>query len=192
MADIALATTLAAGVAAPASGGAIFIDGGTSLNVKDPTGAVKTVAMVSDQISLRLNANFTTTVVTATASNLTFAMGANEIWVVDVDLTTQCSSTGGVKYAIGAPAGATLEGWLYSDLAAVTTLSYQRLTAINTLTTTATHTVATTPGPDRMWFTIVNGATPGNCTIQFASGVAAQTTTVFAGSRLNAQKATNV
>jgi hypothetical protein len=139
-------------------------------------------------LAVSLTANFTTTATAATSTALTFAIGANEVWVVDVQLTAQCSSTGGSKYAVAAPTGATIEGWIYSSLAAITTLSYQRLTAINTLNATALHTVATTPAPDVLRFTITNGSTAGAVTIQAASGTSGQTTTLFLGSALRAQR----
>lgn len=135
-----------------------------------------------------LAANFTTTVVTATSTLLSFTIGANEVWVVDAQVTAQCSSTGGVKYAIAAPTGALLEGWVYSSTSALTTLSYQRLTAINTLTATALHTVATTPAPDVLRFTLQNGSTAGTVAIQAASVTATQTTTLFANSGLRATR----
>lgn len=137
-------------------------------------------------LALALSANFTTTVVAATSTALSFSIGPNEVWFVDVQLTAQCSSTGGVKYAVAAPAGATIEGWIYSSLAAITTLSYQRITAINTLNAVALHTVATTPGGDVIRFVITNGATAGVVAIQAASVTATQTTTVFARSGLQA------
>lgn len=140
-------------------------------------------------VAVALSANFTTTAATAQSTALTFQAAANEVWVIDVQLSVQCSSTGGVKVAIGTPAGATVEGWYDSSLAAITTLSYQRITAINTLTATATHTVATTPGGDKIRITVTMGATAGAVTIQVASGTSGQTTTVFARSSLTASRA---
>lgn len=135
------------------------------------------------------NAVFTTTVVApATVGALNFAVVSGEKWVVECKLTTQCSGVGGVLYAVSAPAGSTIEGWVQSSTALITTLSYQRLTAINTLIATALHTVATTPGPDRIFFVVVAGAT-GTVAIQAASVTAGQTTTVFANSSLIAQRA---
>ena len=115
-------------------------------------------------------------------------MATGEVWIVEVNITAQCSSTGGVKYAIAAPAGSVVEGWLFSSTSALTTLSHQRITAINTLTTTAVHTIANTTAPDRISFTIVCGGTGGTCSINAASGTAAQTTTLFANSSLTAVK----
>jgi hypothetical protein len=146
------------------------------------------VKRLREQVALSLANTFTTTNIIATSTGLVFNIGANEVWVVDVQLTAQCSSTGGVKYAVAAPAGATIEGWIYSSTSAITTLSYQRLTATNTLNTTALHTVATTPAPDIIRFVITNSSTAGAVTIQAASGTSGQTTTVFTGSSLVARR----
>ena len=139
-------------------------------------------------LAVRLAANFTTTATAAASTALSFQIAANEVWIVDVQITAQCSGTGGSKYAVSAPAGATIEGWIYSSTAAITTLSYQRLTAISTLNATALHTVAATPAPDMIRFTIVNGSTAGAVAVQSASVTSGQTTTVFVGSWLRAQR----
>jgi hypothetical protein len=145
-----------------------------------------------DQFVQRLNANATSAVVAATATHLSFAMLANEAWEVEFQGTVQCSGAGGSKFAIGAPAAATIEGWIFSSLGAITTLSYQRLTAVNTLNAVALHTVAAVPAPDVLKFSIVNGAAPGNCVLQIASVTAGQTTTVSLGSTWKARRVVNV
>jgi hypothetical protein len=119
-------------------------------------------------------------------------MGANEVWVLEFNLTAQCSSTGGTKFQITAPAGATIEGWIESSTSAITTFSYQRITAINTLNVTALHTVATTPGPDYIWVRVKNSSTAGTCGLGFASVTAGQTTTIFAGSCVFGRKVLEV
>lgn len=142
--------------------------------------------------AFKLNSNFTTTIATNTNTGLQFFAQPNEVWKLSVNMSTQCSSTGGSKYQITAPAGATVEGWLKSSGAAITTLSYQRITAINTLNATATHTVATTPGPDTIEVMVSVGATGGVIAIGAASVTATQTTTIFAGSYMTAQKVSGV
>jgi hypothetical protein len=139
-------------------------------------------------LAVTLALNFTTSVVGATNTALTFQIKPNETWVVDMQLTASCSGTGGLLYAISTPAGATIEGWLYSSLGAITTLSYQRLNAINTLIATPVHTVATTPSPDVIRFTIVNGATAGSVTLQVASKTAGQISSVLSNSSLIAYR----
>jgi hypothetical protein len=148
--------------------------------------------LTSFQLFKSLSANATSTSATNTNSNLVFTIGVSEVWILEFDLTVQCSSTGGVKIQITAPAGATVEGWYLSSGAAITTLVYQRITAINTLTGTITHTVATTPGADRIWVRIKNSTTAGSCGLGFASGTATQTTTIFAGSCMRGWKVTEV
>lgn len=142
--------------------------------------------------SMKLNANYTNSTVTAANTTLQFYAQPGEVFKIEFNGTTQCSGIGGSKYQITAPAGATVEGWLYSSAAAITTLSYQRIVAINTLNATATHTVATTPGPDRIVATVTIGATGGVVAIAAASVTAAQITTIFAGSSLTARKVNGV
>lgn len=136
-----------------------------------------------------LAANFTTTATGAANIGLGFNIGANETWVVDVQLTAQCSGTGGVAYAVTAPAGATIEGWVYSSTSAIATLLYQRIVALATLTSTALHTVATIPAPDVLRFTIINGSTAGSVQLQAASKTNGQITTIFKGSGMTAWRA---
>jgi hypothetical protein len=148
----------------------------------------KLVQRLREALAL-VNATFTTTSTSAvTVTGLTFNVNSGEVWVVEAKLTAQCSSTGGTGYAVAAPSGSTIEGWVWSSTSAVTTLSYQRLTAINTLTATALHTVATTPAPDRVYFTVTAGAA-GAVSLQVASKTSGQTTTVFANSSMIARRA---
>jgi hypothetical protein len=147
----------------------------------------KLVQRLREWVAL-VNATFTTTVVAATTiPGLSFNVISGEIWVVKADLTAQCSAAAGIAYAVTAPAGSTIEGWVLSSTTTITTLLYQRLTAINTLTATAIHTVATTPGPDQIFFVVTAGAT-GVCALQAASKTAGQTTTI-ARSSMTAQRA---
>jgi hypothetical protein len=139
-----------------------------------------------------LAANATNSAVTAANSNLSFQIGANEVWIMELSLTVQCSGTGGSKFQITAPAGATLEGWLQTSTTGLTVYSSQRITAINTLTATAAHTVAAVPAPDTILVRVKNGATAGTVALGFASVTAAQITTIFAGSFMRAYKAVEV
>lgn len=139
-----------------------------------------------------LSANATSTLATNTDTNLSFAIAANEVWEVEIEFTGQCSGTGGSKFQISAPAGCTIEGWYYGTTTTITTFTNQRITAINTLTGTAAMTVATTPAPNIIWVRVKNSSTAGNIKLGFASGTAAQTTTIFAGAKMIAQKVIEV
>lgn len=144
------------------------------------------------QIAQSLLANATTTVVTNTDTNLSIPVLANEVWVIEYTGNAQCSSTGGSKFQITTPAGATIEGMLRGSTSAIGTLAWQRITTINALNATVLHNVATTPAEDRIQVRVKVGATPGNIKIGFASVTAGQTTTIFAGATLCAYKVTEV
>jgi hypothetical protein len=139
-----------------------------------------------------LSANATSSVVTSANTNLSFTIGANEVWIIEFFFTAQCSSTGGSKFQITAPTGATVEGWYQGTTSALLTFTSQRITAINTLTGTAAHTIAATPAPDSIIVRVKNGATPGTVALGFASVTAAQVTTIFAGAMMRAFKALEV
>lgn len=139
-------------------------------------------------VGQRLTANFTTTVVAATSTALSFSILPGEVWAIDYQLTAQCSANGGVKYAIACPVGATIEGWIYSSTNAILTMSYQRIVAIGVLNATALHTVTALPAPDIIRVLVTNGANSGAVALQAASVTAGQTTTVFAGSFMRAQR----
>lgn len=139
-----------------------------------------------------LLANFTVSTVAKADTNLSFPIGANEVWALEFFGTVQCSGTGGSKAQITAPAGATIEGFYDSTGANITTMVRNRITAINTLTGTPSHTVATLPAPDSIIVRVKNGATPGTVVISFASVTATQVTTVFAGAFIRAYKVLEV
>jgi hypothetical protein len=136
--------------------------------------------------------NATSTVVTNTNTNLSFSIAANEVWIVDIEFTGQCSSTGGSKFQISAPTGATIEGWHYGTSTGLTVDIKNRITAINTMTGTAAHTVATTPAPNRIRVRVKNSSTAGTVALGFASVTATQTTTIFAGAMMKAFKVNEV
>jgi hypothetical protein len=139
-----------------------------------------------------LLANFTVSTVTKADTNLSFPIGANEVWDIEFFGTVQCSGVGGTKAQVTTPAGATIEGWYDSTGANITTMVRNRITAVNTLTAIASHTVAALPGPDSILVRVKNGATPGTVFISFASVTAAQITTVFAGAFIRAFKSLEV
>lgn len=136
--------------------------------------------------------NATTSIATNTDTLLSVPVLANEVWVLEFYGTAQCSSTGGSKYQVSAPTGATIEGFLQSTTTSANTPSNQRISAINTLSSTAIHTIATTPAPDTILVRVKIGATAGNIAIGFASVTATQITTIFAGAFIRAYKSTEV
>jgi hypothetical protein len=140
---------------------------------------------------ISLTSNFTTTSASETASLLSFAANANEVWLIEFDGSIQCSSTGGVKASFTLPAGATIEGFAIGGTSGVTAQTASRITAGSALTS-AFATVATTPLPLRVRARVKMSSTPGNITLNFASTTGGQTSTVFAGSHLRASLGTEV
>ena len=139
-----------------------------------------------------LTSDFTTTSASAVATNLSFAAAASDVWLVEFEGTVQCSSTGGVKASFTLPTGATIEGFAIGGSTGVTAMTSSRITAGSTLTS-AFAAVATTPLFLNIRARIKgNGVNSGNITLNFASTTGGQTTTVFAGSAMKAQRLTEV
>lgn len=147
--------------------------------------------LASSRIEKSLSSNFTTTSTSATPTNLTFPVKSGEVWILEFDGVAQCSSTGGSAYAIDAPGGSTVKGWLDSTTSGLSARSLDQISTPSTLTGTAVHAVAATPAPDRIVATVTAGA-DGDVTIQAASQTSMQTTTIFAGATLRARRAATV
>ena len=139
-------------------------------------------------VAQSLAADFTTTLATATALNLTFTGNDTETWELEF-WATASNPSGGIKWSIIAPVGSTVEGWLDSVTTTVTTLSRQRFTAVNTLNTTATNTGASVAAPTMIRARVVVSGS-GAISIGVASVTAGQTSTVRAGSSLIARRVT--
>ena len=142
------------------------------------------IKRLREWVAQSLALNFTTTLATATSTKLSFAVKAGEIWAVTTQITAECSTNRGVKYAVSAPLGSTVEGWLYGQRNPGQ-FNTERVIAVNTLTGTALHTAVNTPTPDQLNFLITAGAV-GSIAIAVASQTAGDTTTLFSGSSLSA------
>jgi hypothetical protein len=143
------------------------------------------------EIATCLAANAATTSNVASNTNLAVAMGANEVWEVEVEMTLSCSGAGGVKFAVSLPAGATIEGGVLGHSTGFTAMTGARINASATLTTNAFCTVAGTLRA-RAQYRIKNGSTAGSATFQFASGTNLQTSTILAGATHLARRLTEV
>lgn len=145
--------------------------------------------------SYYLSSNFTTTSTSASATNLQFTMDANTTYIVEINLTAQCSGNGGCKFSISvgtSNSGVTIEGWVNSNSSSTTAFRAQRVTTLDTLMSTAVHTSSSTPLSDNIIFTINNGSTSQTCRLNAASNTSGQTTTIFAGSNMRISKATSL
>lgn len=135
----------------------------------------------------RVASNVTTTLATVVdVTALSFFLNSNEIWMATYELKVSCG-TGGVKFAINGPAGATLVMQVFGGASAtVTAFTSSQVTALNTLTTegyavSATRQVTVTA-------TILGGATAGSVQLRFASLTSGQTSTIFANSSMVAMR----
>lgn len=151
------------------------------------------VPVNDDQGAVFLSSSFTFNGTTATDSNLEFAIGANENYLVTIEGSViRTGSTNGIKLSIGAPSGTTINGEAYlgsSTLAALPVPSL--ITAINTLG----NTFATGNGVRvtfRMSF-MVSTTTAGFIVLQAAeSNNTTGTSTIYAGTRMSWSKATGL
>lgn len=140
-------------------------------------------------VSKRVTANRTTTgVIAANVADMDFAVGANEVWTAEFNLQNGCSGTGGSKWALTIPAGATMRAVVVGTGSSATAQQGGVLTAAGVLTTANFNTGILTTGYARITVTVVNGATAGNVQLQFASATAGQISTVYADSYLTARK----
>lgn len=127
-------------------------------------------------VVLVLTSDFTTTSATAQSTALTFPVRDGERWLVEFWGFAGCSTADGMKYAIGAPSGSTIDGILDSSLGSSTTDARVAITAVNTLTS-AVHTVAGGERDDYINARLtISGS--GSVTIQVASTTGGDTTTL--------------
>jgi len=136
----------------------------------------------------RLAANYTNATAALTNVGLGWAIAANEVWTGEFNLSGECSGTGGTKFAITIPAGATIEATCLGTSGAVTAQTVSRITASATVTAQTFFAAAAVAGTVRICLTVVNGATAGAVALQAESVTSGQTTTtLFAGSYCTAR-----
>jgi hypothetical protein len=126
---------------------------------------------------------------------LQFAIGANEIWNVDMNLTAQGSApSSGIRWTILTPVGAVIEGWVLSQQPAGTVPQFltDHLTVPNVPTGTVFHPGSSSPGQDRITFSVTNGPNPGFVRLRMATSSPGNAATLFAGSQLDAFKSIDV
>jgi hypothetical protein len=145
--------------------------------------------LTGTQAQAVLAADQTNTLTTAAnVAGLSFAIGANEVWIFDFILRIGSSSTTGCKYAITTPAGATLMAIVFGNTTAITAFNEEILTASGTLTAAVYQAIATQNGMLRISGVVRNGATAGTVQLQQAK-VTSGTATVGANSSLMARRA---
>ena len=146
------------------------------------TASMLTNYVRKDTACFHLTSDVSTSNTTATNTNLTFTIGANETYRIMVAGTcSKATTTTGMKIAIGAPTGCSIKSVIQGGQALVATAPQgQILSAVNTLSTNAFATGAGVEVPFRLEGVITNGANAGSITLQFAT-VTSNTATIYAG-----------
>lgn len=144
-----------------------------------------TLATSESPLAIALSQNFTTTSGTPVATNLAFTAAAGESWRIHYVGGAGDSNIGGMKYAIGAPTGSTVDAWHHSSTTNMATRLYQQIAAINTLGT-AVHTVVNGERDDHIMGVVTVGTTAGTISISAAS--VAGTATIYSKSSLVAHR----
>jgi hypothetical protein len=159
------------------------------LNISDTTTMLSKYAR-KDTACLYLIADANTSNLTATNTNLTYAVGANETYRIMIAGTCSKATTPtGMKIAIGAPTGATLKSVIQGGQALVATAPQgQILSSINTLCANPFATGVGVEVPFRLEGVITTGANAGSITLQFAS-FTSNTATIYAGTVMQLIKA---
>lgn len=151
---------------------------------------------VSGNPTVDLNASYvrvgspdqTTTSNSATnVNNMSFTIGATDVWAFEFFMHNGCSGNGGLKYAITVPAGATFEAVADGMAGSVTGRTSSIMSVSGTLSV-AFNATSNQNGFARITGTVVGGGTGGTVNLQYASGTNGQTSTIYASSYLIARR----
>lgn len=151
---------------------------------------------VSGNPTIDLNASFawvgtsnqTTTSNSATnVNNMSFSIGANDVWSFEFRMQNGCSSTGGVKWALTVPTGATFRATAQGMAASATARTSSVMSVSGTLSI-AFNAVANQNGFTDITGTVAGGGTAGTVQLQVASTTNGQTTTVYGNSYMVARR----
>lgn len=121
--------------------------------------------------------------------HLTFAIAANEEWIADFFVSGTFNGTnGGIKFAVTAPAGATLEASATGGSGTTASISVRTTTSGTSMGDfTFSSSPTTTVNHIHVW--VLNGATPGSVTLQWAQAASFGTATLLAkGSHMIAHR----
>lgn len=133
----------------------------------------------------------TTSQSAASVTGLSFAIAANEVWIVKVHMKVGSSSAAGIQVAVSFPASATVTADWFGTTLTNGTNAYEQTTASGTLTTTSFDTLGATTAAVGAFvdgrITVINSTNAGTVQIQFAKTTSG-TATVYAGSHLTAHR----
>ena len=151
------------------------------LNISDTTSMLSKYSR-KDTACFYLTSDVSTSNTTATNTNLTFTIAANETYRIMIAGTcSKATTTTGMKIAIGAPTGCSLKSVIQGGQALMVTAPQgQLLSAVNTLCTSPFANGAGVEVPFRLEGVITNGANAGSITLQFAT-VTSNAATIYSG-----------
>ena len=135
----------------------------------------------------KISSDFTTSSDVMADTGLTFNIGANETWLINLAGQNGCNNVGGLKYLINTPAGSVTRARLIGTTSGNTALTSNIMTT-NTECAVNLNTVNSTGGFAEIIGTVVNGATAGVVKIQIRSITNTQTSTLFKESTLQATR----
>jgi hypothetical protein len=135
-----------------------------------------------------MTSNYGTT--SATASNitgLTLALSTNHTYRVTAVLKMTCATANGLRFAIGAPTGASLQSGVWAGSSTSNNASQQSLVGgLNVLNTgNAFMRNSSNTGMVTLIAYISTSTTSGNVTLQVASATEGDTSTILSGSTMD-------
>jgi len=149
--------------------------------------ALDTKRNVSDFYIQKLSSNFTTTLDTLQDTPFVLPMEANETWIFAFRLQNGCNGSGGLKYAIDYPSGATLRcrflGTGSGNAALVTQIVASTAEVVINL-----NTVNSQGGVTDIDGTIENGSSPGVLRLRIRAITGGETVTIHSASSVRAHK----
>jgi hypothetical protein len=125
----------------------------------------------------------------ATATNFSFAVDANQVWVLRFSLTC-IGPSAGMRFQITVPSGATAVGRIFTDSIASGTFATQNWTDATAASNPFFSASAT--GVAYIDVTVTNGSTAGNVGLSVWNVTLSQHVKVEAGSLMDARIATGV
>lgn len=157
-----------------------------------PTAAIGSNTLQIGTISLSLASNASTTSSLATPTNLTFPVAANENWFFELKGQLQDNGTGGMKFAIYVPSGATLNAMIWGNTSASNGAFVVEQLGASSLTSHSFGAGNSISGVVNIYGQVINGATPGSLTVRIASTNGTDNIILLAGSTLIARSSVNV
>lgn len=149
-------------------------------NITDASNSLHASDYINDQRTARLTADVSkTTTAASDVTGLNFYVDVNEVERFEFNLFTS-AGTGGIKFALTFPTGATVKAEVFGSVAAGAITS-ERITATATLTT-AVWSTSNTSGWVKVMGEIRNGGTAGTVQLQYGSGTNGQTANIQADS----------